>query len=288
MLISPKRAPSIVQQKNVIGLLLAGVVFAGLAYAVPAQRAFAHNFTHSETTEFLAATEMTKIYLDLAKSNLSKNPEAAKIYAERATIFLDKKWIDEIAEKNKRVATDLPKSLSQLPASIGEGHSAAKIRADIASIKSLIGEAVSVRIDKAQLKNSTTQSLVMAKVLSEALLQYSIAQGVPEDEAYELAYGIKKMSSMGNMTGSGGMANGAMDMISYQAAKALASKAVHISTKVKKSEATDPALVVAAKMALRQVKSGIDHKQPWMQVMMTMHQKVHENLRLAFNLQVSG
>jgi hypothetical protein len=295
MLISPKRASSIVQQKNVIGFLLVGMVFSGLTYATAGQRAFAHNFSHSETTSFLAATEMTKTYLDLAKSNVSKDSELAKTYADRATTFLDKKWIDEIAEKNKRLATDLPASLNQLPVSIGEGRSAAEIRADVATIKNLIGEAVSVRIDKAQLTNSTTQSLVTAKVLSEALLQYSVAQGVPEDQAYALAYGIMKMSSMSGsnmtttMTGSAGMEKGAMNMTSYQAAKALAGKALYIGlTKIKKSDATNPALVDAAKMALRKVKSGIDNNQPWMQMMTTMHKSVHENLRLAFNLQLNG
>jgi hypothetical protein len=297
MLISSTCTKNPVQQRNVMGLLIAGLVFAGLTYALPAQNAFAHNFSHNETTSFLASVEMTKTYLDLVKSNAEKDPGIAKIYAERAATSLDEKWIKEIAEKNKRVATDLPQSLNQLPLSISEGRSIAEIKSNIANIKGLVGEAVSVRIDKAQLTNSTTQSLVAAKVLSEALLQYSVAQGVPEDQAYALAYGIMKMSSMGtNMTtatnstkGSMGMGKGAMNMTSYEAAKALAGKALYIGlTKIKKSDATNPALVDEAKMALRTVKSGIDGKQPWMQVMTTMHKGVHENLRLAFNLQLQG
>lgn len=100
MVISPKRANSIVLKKNVLGLLLAAIVFSGLTYATAVQRAFAPNFSHDETTEFLAAVEMTKTYLQLAKSNLSKDPELAKIYAERAASFLDEHWLGEIAERN--------------------------------------------------------------------------------------------------------------------------------------------------------------------------------------------
>lgn len=258
------------------------MVFAGLAYAYPAQKAFAHNFSQTETTEFLAATEMTKAYLDLARTNLADR-EMAKMYAEKATTFLDT-WMSEIKERNERVGTDLSASLSQLPVSIEERQSAAQIREQVHDIRNLIAEAVSVRIDRAELASSATWSLVMAKVLSESLLQYQVSQGVEEGLAYELAYGIKKMSEMGNMTST--MEPGAMKMAQYNAAKALASKAFYISTKIKKSDATDPALVDTAKMSLRQVKSGIEDKMPWMQVITTMHQKVHENLRMGFNLQM--
>lgn len=284
MAINAKRANNIVRRKSAATLIVAAMVFAGLAYAAPAQQAFAHNFSHTETTEFLAATEMTKAYLDLARVTAQQDREMAKMYAETAIIFLNEKWMEEIRERNERIATDLSASLNQLPMSIEEGRSAAALRQEVRDTKNLIAEAVSVRIDREELTRSTTQSLVMAKVLSESLLQYELSQGVEENLAYELAYGIKKMSEMGNMTST--MEPGAMEMAQYNAAKALGSKAFYISTKVKRSDATDPALVDTAKMSLRQVKIGIEDKMPWMQVMVTMHQKVHENLRTGFNLQM--
>jgi hypothetical protein len=281
-------------KKNVTGLLLAVMVFAGLTYATAGQRAFAHNFSHDETTEFLAAVEMTKTYLQLAKSNLSKDPELARIYAERAATFLDEHWIGEIAERNERLATQIPQSLSQLGISIDEARPAEEVKADISDIRSFLSEAVSVRIDRAQLTNSTTQSLVLAKVLSEALLQYQVAYGVEENLAYELSYGIRKMNMTGDMgtsmSGSSMSAEGSVDMVSYQAAKALVGKALYIMLlKVKKSDATDPALVDAAKTGLwRVLWKGIGNMEPWQQMLGTMHQQVHENLRKAFNLQVQS
>jgi hypothetical protein len=155
--------------------------------------------------------------------------------------------------------------------------------AKVREIKNRLAEAVGVRIDREKLTNSTTQSLLMAKVLSESLLQNPVSQGVDEKLAYELAYGIKKMSEMGdsmNMTNHGGMS-----VAQYEASKALASKAFYISTKVKRSDATDSTLINAAMMGPRQVRSGIQESQPWQQVIGTMHQKVHENL-LGFNLQM--
>jgi hypothetical protein len=77
-----------------------------------------------------------------------------------------------------------------------------------------------------------------------------------------------------------------MNMALHNAAKALVSKAFYISIKIKKSEATDPALVDTAKMSLRQLKSGMEDKQPWAKVIGIMHQGVHENLRKSFNLQM--
>lgn len=262
---------------------MSAMVFAGFAYAYPAQKAFAHNFSHTETTEFLAAVEMTKTYLDLARTNL-QDRDMAGAFAQQATTFLDEKWMGEISEKNQRVATDLSASLNQLPVSIEEGQSAAQIREQVHDIKNLLAEAVSVRIDSAELRDSKTQSLVMAKVLSESMLRYQISQGVNEELAYELAYGIKKMSELED--GMGMMDEGGMNMAQYKASKALVSKAFYISTKIKKSDATDPALVDTAKMSIRQLKSGIEDARPWMDIIMTMHQKVHENLRLGFNLQM--
>jgi hypothetical protein len=281
---TPNGANHSVQPKRILAIALAAIVFAGFSYAVPAQNAFAHNFSHTETTEFLAAVEMTKTYLDLARIKAHDDPELAAIYAERAPTFLEGKWLSEIEERNQRIATDLSASLSQFPASVDEGRLPSELRAEVHEIKSLLAEAVSVRIDREELTDSSTQSLVMAKVLSESLLQYQVSQGVDEELAYELAYGIKKMSEMGdsmNMTG-----HGDMNQAQYEASKALASKAFYISIKVKRSDATDPALVDAAKMGLRQVKNGIHDSQPWQQVIGTMHQKVHENLRVGFNLQM--
>jgi hypothetical protein len=283
MAINGKRASATVKRKSAAALAVAATVFVGLAYASPAQNAFAHNFSHTETTEFLAAVEMTKAYVDLARVTTSQDREIAKIYAEKATTFLDEHWMNEIAERNQRIATDLSASLNQLPASIEEGQSATVLREEVRDIKNLVAEAVSVRIDRSELANSTTQSLVTAKVLSESMFQYELSQGVEEDLAYELAYGIKKMSEMDDM----GMNHGDMNITQQKAAKGLASKALYIGlTKVKKSDATDSSLVDAAKMAMRQVKGGIDKSEPWQDVIGTMHQGVHENLRLGFNLQM--
>lgn len=276
---TPNGANHSVQPKRILAFALAAIVFAGFAYAVPAQNAFAHNFSHTETTEFLAAVEMTKTYLDLARIKAHDDPELAAMYAERAATFLEGKWLSEIEERNERIATDLSASFGQFQASIDEGRSPSELRAEVREIKSLLAEAISVRIDREELTDSTTQALVMAKVLSESLLQYQVSQGVDEELAYELAYGIKKMSEMGdsmNMTG-----HGDMNKAQYEA-----SKAFYISTKVKRGDATDPALVDTAKMGLRQVKNGIQDSLPWQQVIGTMHQKVHENLRVGFNLQM--
>jgi hypothetical protein len=273
----------VVQRRNAAVLVLTAMVLAGLAYSIPAQQAFAHNFSHSETTEFLAAVEMTKAYLDLARTNL-QDREMAQAFAQQATMFLDDHWMSEIAERNQRIASDLSSSLDQLPLAIGEGQSVTQIQQQVRSIKNLLAEATSARIDRAELQDSKTQSLVMAKVLSESMFRHQVSQGVDNELAYELAYGIKKMNEMGD--GMGMMNHGNMDEAQHKASKSLASKAFYISTKVKKADATDPALVDAAKMGLRQVKSGIDKAESWQDVIGIMHQRVHENLRIGFNLQM--
>jgi hypothetical protein len=273
----------VVKHRNVAVLALAAMMLTGLSYSVPARQAFAHNFSHSETTEFLAAVEMTKAYLDLARTNL-QDREMAQGFAHQATMFLDEHWMSEIAERNQRIADDLSTSLEQLPFAIGEGQSATQIREEVRNIKGLLAEAISVRIDRVELQDSKTQALVMAKVLSEAMFRHQVSQGVDEELAYELAYGIKKMSEMGD--GMGMMNNSNIDEAQHKASKALASKSFYISTKVKKADSTDPALVDAAKMGLRQVKSGIDHAESWQDVIGIMHQGVHENLRVGFDLQM--
>lgn len=112
--------------------------------------------------------------------------------------------------------------------------------------------------------------------------------------AYELSYGIRKMNMTGDhgmdMSGSTMPVNGSVDMVSYHAAKALAGKALYIMfLKIHKSDATDPALIEAAKTGRWKVLwKGIGGMEPWQQMLSTMHQQVHENLRKGFNLQVNA
>jgi hypothetical protein len=276
------------ERKNALALMAVGLLFAGLASA--ARPADAHNFSHNETTNFLAEIELTKTDLQLAKSNLG-DPQAAQAFSQSAAGRLNGEWIKEISEKNERVAGDLEESLGEFPPLVKNG-SPEQVRQEVSRIKNLLGEAVSARIEKDQLGNSTTRALVASKVLSEALKDYQMAFGVAEEEAYMVAYGIAMEMSEGEGTmsqrenGTDAEGDEVVDRALYERSRALASKAFFLATKIKRADAADPNLVDAAKAAIREIKNEISGEQEPNRVVGLMHGKVHENLRKAFGLQV--
>lgn len=131
-----------------MAVLLAGILVAGLASA--GQRAFAHTFSNDENANFLALVETIKVHLALAKANASASPPVAHEHVEHTMMHLDANTLKELAEKNKRVAADLPAALDKLGTMIHEGKPKAQIPKQFSVVNGLLGEAVGARVDKKQ------------------------------------------------------------------------------------------------------------------------------------------
>jgi hypothetical protein len=188
-----------------------------------------------------------------------------------------------------------------------------KVKVDM--INGLLGAAVSSRLTKEQLNNSTTQALVLANMANEVYFSYGGALGespstmsnmagmaMSVNEASSSSPSPTNMSTnknVGNnhagtnthvsMTNSNNN-NNIKNMTQYQTAQALASKAVEVFDKNLKS--TAPTSLKAANTEiendLNQLKTVIDNNAPFMDVMKIVHIQLHPTLITAYNLQLKG
>lgn len=266
--------------KSVSALILAGMMVAGLGLAAAGQRAFAHDFTQDESANFVATAEKIKVHLSLARSNLGRSAEVAHEHVEHAAMLVGNNTVAEIAEKNKRIARDLPASLEELGAMIHEGKPRADVRKQIAKVSALLDEAVSARVDRQQLRSGAVQATVMAQMVSESLGAYEAAFGAKTEEAG--AHGHGSSSSGSGHSGPGGKI---VDRAAYDASKAFASKAASMYGKVNRlaPEGSEVAME-EVQDGLAKLRQAINHKEHVDEVMVIVHGQIHENLIQAFDL----
>jgi hypothetical protein len=255
-------------------LLFAAVMSAALVL-YPGQRALAHTFSGDESATFLTMIEEIRVQTMLAQN--SDDPELAAHHAEHAAEALTDDAIEELAEKNERIATDLPASLEELESAAEAGEGVEQIAGDI---DSLLGEAVDVRIEPDQLTNSTIRALVVANLVDEALVHYGEAVGFEGN--------MTDMSSM-NMTDSG-MSMEDHEIVSdvdHQSAVAFANRAQELYGQIKQDAiegSTDAVAELDA--AFPEFVSAIDEGAPAMDVMNIAHVRLHPSLMAAYDLQV--
>jgi len=292
----------------------------GAVYAIPGQQAFAHSFSGDESASFLALVESIRSELDLVQGNLASNVTLAEEHAAHAHEHLDNHTIEEIEERNERLATDLPAALEDLHHSVANS-TAQQVQAKIQKINDLLGETVTVRIDSEQLSNSTVWALVIANLADGVVGHYGAAYGIETEEGEgHGAHGnddeasgnmthdegnmthddeMTETSSAGNMTHDdmeeGAHGNASMDgnativnMVHYQSAQGLASRTQALfSEQVKDlAPANSTEFVADVEAGLAHLKQAIDDREPLVYVEVILHSEVHPSLQSAFNLQV--
>src|SRR5829696_4753685 len=228
------------QRTFVYGIVLVvGTISIGLAS--PLQLVYAHNFSGSESASFLSLVHRIRVESGLVLDNAG-NATLAQQHAENAAKAIDNQTIDEIAERNNRIANDLSSLLEDLQtAAASTPIDAASINDIVSNLDATLGEAVSVRIDQEQLNNSTAQAIVLADVIDEVLRNYG--------SAFEVGFDMTNMSLMDEMiqdNNSGSSDRGGMEgastqmdgnntdsstvvnMSAYQSAQAFANKSLEI------------------------------------------------------------
>jgi hypothetical protein len=271
---------------NKAGSLLLAAVVSSIAVLFPMQSASAHTFSGDESAAFLATVEAIKIQTALAQENLADS-EVAIEHAEHAAEALTEDDVEELKERNERIATDLPAALGDFRLAV-ESNQQDQVSQLADNIDSLLGEAVSVRIEQSQLNNSTIQALVVADLIDEALEHYGEAVGFEGD--------MTDMSAMNttdagmSMEGNGMSMSDNMTIASvgdHQSSRAFAERAQEIYNQIKQDAAQGSENAVEElDGAFPDFVSAIDSGMPAMDVMNIAHTRLHPNLQIAYNLQV--
>ena len=175
------------------GFLLAILVLAG-PFLFPASRvAHAHTFSTSESAQFLSLVEQIRAEMGLVTLNLeNNNATLASEHAERAANILSNSTLDEVRERNNRVADTLESSLLQLKDSVTPSSNVTlqeqipqdrvqSISQTVQSLNDTLSEAVTVRVESEQQNNATTWAMVLANLTNTILSKYGNATGAAFD-----------------------------------------------------------------------------------------------------------
>ena len=270
--------------------------------------AYAHTFSENENALFLTLVHQIEAQTMLTQNNFPTNSKLAEQYANNAINLLNQNdpvvnstWTSQISERNSRVAYQLTSALNSLKdatASTTAADSGNNIKTTVKRINGLLGEAISSRIPKETLNNSTTQALVLANLANEVYFSYGRALGESPSTMSNMAgmamaekeASPSSTTNSSNMTMSSSGDNAIKNVTEYQTTQALASKTKEVFNNNLKS--TAPSTLKAANTEiendLNQLKAAIDNKTPFIDVMKIVHIQLHPTLITAYNLQLES
>jgi hypothetical protein len=259
---------------TVFALLFAGIISVGLIIIFPFNlAAYAHTFSGGESAAFLALVKILQADSNLVQTNIaSSNMTLAQEHAKAVVEHLDANTTKELTERNKLVANDLTKAIADLQNTVNlkPALTEAAIKGKVDSIDALLQEAISVRVEKSQLNNSTVKGQAVADIVNETL------------ERYREAYGIEEGK------GSAGH-NTIVNMADYQSVQAIAAKAQEMFNEAKQlvpanSTSTTASAIDKLSSDLSTLKSDIDSKAPYDKVVTLIDDTIQPNLKAAFSL----
>jgi hypothetical protein len=220
--------------------------------------AFAHTFSGDESATFLALIEMIKTEAHLAQQNLLTNVTLAQEHAQATTEHLDANQTKEISERNKRVSNELNDSLTALKNAFNSTNppTISDINGKVNNIDAILGEVLSVRIDKNQLNNVTVKALMINDLVGETLEHYGEAVGHEESNKSTEVHSEANASSPVNASNSSVQI---VNEAAYQTAQALSSRALELYKEIKSMSMVSTA-AESVQNGLVTLKSDVDKK----------------------------
>jgi uncharacterized protein YdbL (DUF1318 family) len=264
-------------RKLIITFLILSIV-SSVAVSNPLNRAFAHTFSGDESATFLALLEMIKTEAHLAQQNLGTNVTLAHEHAEATTEHLDANQTKEISERNTRVSNELNDSLTALKNAFNSTSppTASDIKDKVSNVDAILGEVLSVRIDKNQLNNVTVKASTVNDLVGETLEHYGEAVG-HED--------TNKSSESNSTTNESSSAVKIVNEAAYQTAQALSSRVIELYKDVN-SKALNSTAAENVQSGLEMLKSDIDKKVPFDSLDKLIDSAISPALNSAYDLKL--
>jgi hypothetical protein len=260
-----------ISRNSILTILFAGVV--SIAVVFPLKAAYAHTFSGGESAAFLALVKILQADLDLVQSNVASNATLAQAHASVVAEHLDANTTKELAERNKLVTNDLTKAISDLNQTVQSKPAVDVVKGKISNINALLQEAITVRVEKNQLTNSTVKGQAVSDIVDEVL------------ERYREAYGIEEGKSAAGH-------NTIVNIADYQSAQAIAAKAQEMFNEAKQlipanELSSTSSAITKVGNNLSTLKNDIDTKVPYDRVATFANSTITPDLKAAFKLESS-
>ena len=277
-------------------LSLASTLFAMLlASSFSLSSVRAHTFSPNESASFLSLVDQIKSALLTIKDDASSNITLANDQGQYARKLLTDNMTTELKERNQRIGTELIRMLDSL-----QNISPQNINTNLTNLSDLLAEAVTVRVEKDQLKNMTVQALAFAEDINKILDEYTTAlkgdnvssvmnmdmNNMNMNTNMDMNMSKNNMSSM-NMEASDAKQEAIKNIGAYQRASAL----TEIATERFNTELAGKSNVTSAMeqvlKGLDQLKMSIQNKESLLTVMGIVHGQIQPNLQVAFDLKLA-
>src|SRR6478735_3545309 len=288
---------------------------------------YGHTFSQNENSLFLTRVAQAHSQLNLienlvlngtsntaatnnnSNNNSNNNAKSVQAHVMQTIALLNEKdpvnnftWSQEIAEKNQRVAKDLARELNDLKTSLSQdtpttainnkpslSNNSSVIQDKIDKLGGLLDEAISARVNKDAVNNSTNQALVLANIGNEIFYSYGQALGFPYPKLANMVATMKLNVNSNNNSNNNNkipaMANkvNIANESQYQNAKAYVKQAQEIVSKYLKSPASNnknaaPDIQLQLNKVISQLKMTIDNKGSFSTVMHLIHIQLHPRL----------
>jgi hypothetical protein len=278
-------------------LLIASVFIGGINSA---NRAYAHTFAGDESAAFLAKVQELKVETRLIQQDLS-NKSLVAWHTDKISEFWNVNDTKEMNERNMRLATDIPATISNITAVANStSPDSSKIGQLLTSLDNDLGEAVTVRIEPTQLSNTTVNGLAIVAVLDEMMEDYGIATGAeegPANDTTESAHGTASAASSSNMSaassnssssGTNETSGKVVNFAAYQLAQGLGAAAQNMYNSLKpKAMPNSTSQIAALDAAFAKLKKAFDDKMPNDAMQSIVEKDIHPNLA-AFGVKEQG
>jgi hypothetical protein len=250
---------------SILTILFAGVISLGVFF--PLKSVYAHTFSGAESAAFLSLVKILQADLNLVQSNIASNATLAQAHANAVAEHLDANTTEQLAERNKRITNDLTNSIADLNQTVSTKPipTADIIKGKVDKIDSLLQEAITVRVEKNQLTNSTVKGQAVADIVDEALERYREAYGIGGGEKSAAGHNI------------------IVNMADYQSAQAIAAKAQEMFNETKQLTSASAAITKVGN-DLAQFKNDIDMKTAYDKVNAYMENTLDPDIKAAFKL----
>ena len=265
-------------------ILIIGTMSILMTLIVAFPYVYGHTFSQNENSLFLTRMGQAHAQLDLVGDFLSNNTNHDNIksvlsHVIQAKALLNAKdpvnnftWNQEIGERNQRVAADLIRGLNNLQVSLNHDPSISSsskqlpgnsetslIKDKIDRLSGLLDEAVSARVVKDEVNNSTNQAMVLANMGNEIFYSYGQAVGIPYTKLANMVATMKLNANNSNNNKAPAMANKAniVNESQYENAKVYVKQAQEIVSKYLKSSASNNNAASDTQLQLNKILSQL-------------------------------
>jgi hypothetical protein len=265
-----------------------------LAMIYPSTRAaYAHNFTSDESASYLAKVQEITVEAGLVQPDLG-NATTLQWHLQRLTALWTSYDTSQMTERNQLLSKEIPGTIANITfEAMKPNHDSTAIGQFVNSLDGYMNESISARVDQPKLQNLTVNALAIKSVLDEALNDYGNATGA--------TMSLTNMSNMAPMSSNASMSSSSSSMQmsntsaivnfgAYESAQGMTSAATKMwsDLKAKTPSNVSSTAISALDSGFAKLKQLIDSKQSPGQVMQVVHDTIHPNFIILYNLQIQG